>query len=74
VVLTGHVHDPPFKPEGGWADRIGDTWVFNPGRQIGPVPAHIEIDLRERRAWWTSLMGHEEQSLDAPGPDRALAQ
>ena len=38
VVLTGHVHEPPFKPDGAWADRIGDTWVFNAGRQIGPVP------------------------------------
>ena len=45
IVLTGHVHEPPFKPDGAWADRIGDTWVFNAGRQIGPVPAHIEIDL-----------------------------
>ena len=45
IVLTGHVHEPPFKPDGSWADRIGDTWVFNAGRQIGPVPAHIEIDL-----------------------------
>ena len=45
IVLTGHVHEPPFKPDGAWADRIGDTWVFNAGRQIGPVPARIEIDL-----------------------------
>jgi Icc-related predicted phosphoesterase len=63
VVLTGHVHDPPFKPDGAWADRIGHTWVFNAGRQIGPVPAHIEIDLDEGTAWWHSLMGHEEQPL-----------
>ena len=35
----------PFKPAGAWADRIGDTWIFNPGRQIGLVPAHVEIDL-----------------------------
>ena len=45
LVLAGHVHEPPFKPAGAWADRIGATWVFNAGRQIGPVPAHIEIDL-----------------------------
>ena len=48
IVLTGHVHEPPFKPDGSWADRIGDTWVFNPGRQIGPTPTRIEIDLASK--------------------------
>ena len=27
-------------PTASWADRIGATWVFNAGRQIGPVPCH----------------------------------
>jgi Icc-related predicted phosphoesterase len=63
MVLTGHVHDPPFKPDGSWADRIGDTWVFNPGRQIGPVPAYVDIDLEERAATWRSLMGTEQLTL-----------
>lgn len=63
IVLTGHVHDPPFRPEGSWVDRIGDTWVFNAGRQIGPVPARIEIDLGQGRATWHSLMGTEDISL-----------
>jgi Icc-related predicted phosphoesterase len=66
LVLTGHVHNPPFRPDGAWADRIGSTWVFNPGRQTGPVPAHIEIDLVARTASWHSLAGHEVQSLDEP--------
>jgi len=35
MVLTGHVHQPPFKPDGAWAHRIGNTWVFNAGHQIG---------------------------------------
>jgi len=65
LVLTGHVHEPPFKPDGAWADRIGDTWVFNPGRQIGPVPAHVEIDLDAGRAMWWSLMGSEEFALSS---------
>ncbi|MEJ8814202.1 metallophosphoesterase family protein [Variovorax ureilyticus] len=64
-VLTGHVHEPPFKPTGAWADRIGTTWVFNPGRQIGPVPAHIVIDLDEGTASWHSLMGEEALQLGA---------
>ena len=63
IVLTGHVHEPPFKPTGSWADRIGDTWVFNAGRQIGPVPAHIEIDLAAGSASWRSMMGDEELRL-----------
>jgi Icc-related predicted phosphoesterase len=66
AVLTGHVHDPPFKPDGAWADRIGDTWVFNPGRQTGPIPTCVEIDLDERRASWSSLMGVEDVGLDEP--------
>jgi Icc-related predicted phosphoesterase len=65
VVLTGHVHEPPFKPGGSWFDRIGSTWVFNPGRQRGPIPCRVELDLRERSARWVSLMGVEEIDLDA---------
>ena len=71
IVLTGHVHEPPFKPTGSWADRIGATWVFNAGRQIGPVPAHIEIDLGAQSATWRSLLGVESLRLsDAAAPAR----
>ena len=66
VVLTGHVHESPFKPDGSWADRIGTTWVFNAGRQIGPVPTRVEIDLDEGVAIWESMMGYEEQRLADP--------
>lgn len=73
LVLTGHVHEPPFKPAGAWADRLGDTWVFNAGRQIGPVPAHIEIDLGAGGAQWHSLMGSEAMRLaDAAPPARTV--
>ena len=65
LVLTGHVHEPPFKPTGAWADRIGPTWVFNAGRQIGPVPAHIVIDLAADTASWRSMMGEEALQLGA---------
>jgi Icc-related predicted phosphoesterase len=68
LVLAGHVHQPPFKPDGHWADRIGDTWVLNAGNQIGSVPARIEIDLDERRAWWVSMLGVEEQDLAEATP------
>ena len=46
-----------------WADRIDGTWVFNPGRQIGPVPAHIEIDLAARTATWRSLITATSSTL-----------
>ena len=75
LVLTGHVHESPFKPEGAWADRVGHTWVFNSGHQIGPVPAHIVLDLDAKRARWVSLLGTEEIELHrdrGPGPHRLL--
>jgi hypothetical protein len=73
MVLTGHVHQPPFKPDGAWAHRIGNTWVFNAGHQIGPVPAHIEIDLTAGSAAWRSLLGREDLRLaDADAPPRSV--
>ena len=73
IVLTGHVHESPFKPAGAWADRIGSTWVFNAGRQMGPVPAHIAIDLQAGSAAWRSLMGAEAlQLVDARAPARTV--
>lgn len=73
MVLTGHVHESPFKPAGAWADRIGPTWVFNAGRQIGPVPAHIEIDVSSGEAMWKSMMGMETLRLaDTQRPERSV--
>jgi Icc-related predicted phosphoesterase len=59
LVLTGHVHQAPFVDGGGWADRLGDTWVFNAGQQSGPVPAHILIDLEAGQASWLSATDRE---------------
>ena len=73
LVLTGHVHEPPFKPDGAWADRIGKTWVFNAGHQIGPVPAHIQIDLAAGTASWRSMLGSEDLCLtDTTAPSRTV--
>ena len=68
VVLAGHVHESPFKPDGSWADRIGRTWVFNAGRQIGPEPTSVLIDLAAGTATWRSMLGVEEVRLDADPP------
>ena len=73
LVLTGHVHESPFKRDGAWADRIGASWVFNAGRQIGPVPCHVDIDLVAGTASWRSLMGSESLDLDATAaPERTV--
>lgn len=63
AVLCGHIHEAPFRNGGSWIDRRGDTWLFNAGRQIGDIPARIEIDFQERRARWISLAGVEERGL-----------
>lgn len=63
AVLCGHIHEAPFKNGGGWAERLGPTWLFNAGHQIGDVPAHIEIDLGAGCATWYSLAGVDRRAL-----------
>jgi len=64
MVLTGHIHQAPFRNGGSWVDQIDRTWVFNAGRQIGPVPTHIIFDTEVPSAAWYSLAGNEEVRLD----------
>lgn len=59
LVLTGHVHEAPFRPDGSWHDRIGGTTVVNAGRQLGPVPAHVIVDTAVRHAEWWSYEGSD---------------
>lgn len=66
IVLSGHIHEAPFKRGGSWVDRIGSTWVFNSGQQIGPVPAHVALDTDVQEAAWFSLAGAEIVRLGAP--------
>jgi Icc-related predicted phosphoesterase len=66
MVFTGHIHQSPFREGGSWVDRIGDTWVFNAGRQIGPVPTHVIVDTDEQTATWFSLAGNQIVRLDQP--------
>jgi Icc-related predicted phosphoesterase len=66
LVFCGHIHEAPFKRGGSWVDRIGSTWVFNSGQQIGPTPAHVAIDTEAQEAAWFSLAGAELARLDAP--------
>jgi Icc-related predicted phosphoesterase len=66
LVLTGHVHQSPFRRGGSWVDRIGDTWVFNAGREMAPTPPSIAFDTVARTAEWSSLAGREIVKLDEP--------
>jgi Icc-related predicted phosphoesterase len=63
IVLSGHVHNSPFYSDGSWIDRIGRTWVFNPGRQLGPQPTAIAFDLDAMTAEWTSLEAQSVRQL-----------
>lgn len=63
LVLGGHIHNSPFYSSGSWYDRIGNTWVFNPGRQMSSVPTSISIDLGSMIAVWESSNGEERINL-----------
>ncbi|MGR8999987.1 MAG: metallophosphoesterase family protein [Gammaproteobacteria bacterium] len=63
LVISGHIHESPFKPDGSWADRIGKTWVLNAGSYIGDVPPHIVIYLEAMDAEWYSLAGNDIRQL-----------
>jgi Icc-related predicted phosphoesterase len=65
LVMCGHVHQSPFVADGSWIDRIGSTFVFNAGRQIGPVPTRIELDTETAVARWSWLEGVDERSFAA---------
>lgn len=66
IVFAGHVHEAPFSRGGSWVDRIGTTWVFNAGRQTGPVPTTIALDTAAGEAAWFSLEGAEIVRLAEP--------
>lgn len=68
LVLCGHIHQAPFVTGGGWAERRGDTWLFNAGYQRGQIPCHVSLDLERRTAAWWSFEGSGEISLGALGP------
>jgi predicted phosphodiesterase len=72
LVLSGHVHQSPFRDGGAWADRIGRTWVFNAGHQVGPLPSHVVVDTELPGAYWISLGGAQIAPLGA-APERPCA-
>ncbi|MEO7677363.1 MAG: metallophosphoesterase [Verrucomicrobiota bacterium] len=66
LVLSGHIHNAPFVSRGSWIDRLGETWVFNPGKQIGPNPCYLAFDLDRMSVEWVSLEGQVIQQLEVP--------
>ena len=66
MVFSGHIHQSPFRDGGSWVDRIDDTWIFNAGRQIGPVPTRVIVDTDAGRATWHSLAGNQVVPLGVP--------
>ncbi len=65
IVISGHVHQSPFVPNGSWVDRIGRTWVFNAGQEPSPIPPHIIIDTEADEAVWFSSAGVQSIRLGA---------
>lgn len=66
MVISGHVHQSPFIPDGSWFDRIGRTWAFNTGLQPGRPPVYIVLDIDEGMAFWLSAT--EAQYIDLKIP------
>jgi Icc-related predicted phosphoesterase len=63
LVFCGHIHQAPWIDGGTWHARIGRTWVFNAGKQIGKVPPHITIDTDAATAHWFGVFESETVSL-----------
>jgi Icc-related predicted phosphoesterase len=63
LVLTGHVHNAPYYPEGSWIDQIGRTVVTNGGRQTGEIPATIEVEVENGEMIWCGMEGCQRGSF-----------
>ena len=63
IVLCGHIHQAPWVEGGSWYARLGDTWVFNAGKQLGPVPPHITIDTEAGTADWFGVFENDAIEL-----------
>ena len=66
MVISGHVHQSPFIPDGSWFDRLGDSWVFNAGLQSGRPPVYIVLDIDGNSAFWLSAGDAQHIDLNAP--------
>lgn len=63
IVLCGHIHQAPWAEGGSWHARLGETWVFNAGKQMGKVPPHITLDTEAGTAEWFGVFEVDSISL-----------
>ena len=63
LVLTGHIHDSPFRDGGSWLAHLDGTAVVNVGAQPGPIPPHASIDTDTGQASWWSAYGRGDEQL-----------
>lgn len=63
LVMSGHIHNAPYYPEGSWMDRIGSTIITNGGRQTGEAPATIVLELESGSITWCGMEGCEEREI-----------
>jgi Icc-related predicted phosphoesterase len=73
LVVCGHIHDAPFRPQGGWWDRIGDTLCVNPGRQHGHEPTYVVLDLAAGELGWVSASARDHVPLPTPAAVAGVA-
>jgi Icc-related predicted phosphoesterase len=66
LVMCGHIHQAPWVDGGSWHAQLGKTWVFNAGKQIGPIPPHITIDTESGTAEWYGVFSSETVSWRQP--------
>jgi predicted phosphodiesterase len=77
VLLCGHIHRAPFRPDGAWAEKIGATWCLNPGAQecneeSYAYPPHVVIDTAAGTLVWSHAESApaQPQRLDFAAPAR----
>jgi Icc-related predicted phosphoesterase len=63
IVLCGHIHQAPWVDGGSWHAQVGTTLVINPGRQVGPVPAHVTLDTDAGTAEWFGVFETQRITL-----------
>jgi hypothetical protein len=44
------VGQSPWVPDGSWQARLGATWVFHGGKDIGPVPTASWFGVSEQES------------------------
>lgn len=66
-VFSGHIHNAPFYAAGSWHAQIGKSVIFNAGKQPGGEPTRIILDLKTRRAQWSSMEATEWLEISSAG-------